>query len=156
MSGYLVVKTLHILSATLLFGTGLGTFFFMLMAVKSRNREAIKATAKTVVIADFIFTAPAVVFQLISGLVLMHYLNVPYTSTWFIWVIALFCFVGCLWLPVVWIQMQLSKIANAVDQGDLPPAFYCKAKLWERLGYPAGIAMLVIFYLMVFKPALYS
>jgi len=86
----------------------------------------------------------------------MRYLNIPYTSIWFLWVMGLFCFVGSLWLPVVWIQMQLSKMANAVTQGDLPEDFYKKAKLWERLGYPAGIAMLAIFYLMVFKPMLYA
>ena len=36
----------------------------------------------------------------------------------------------------------------------LPPLYWRYARWWEALGYPAFVAMAVVFYLMVNKPAL--
>lgn len=153
MLDYAFLKTLHIISATLLFGTGLGTFFFMIRACRSGNIEAIRVTAATVVIADTCFTAPAVVVQFVTGLALMHLLNISLWSTWFLVVIGLFCFVGALWLPVVAIQLRLRNIlAHHPAHLPLPATFQRQVRYWEALGYPAFSTMLVIFALMVYKP----
>ncbi len=153
MIDYNLLKTAHIISATLLFGTGLGTYFFMLRAVRSHNPEAIKVTAATVVLADWLFTTPAVAVQFVSGLLLMQQLHIAWTSTWALLVFALFCFVGALWLPVVWIQIRLRDMLAGLRPGEpLPATFLRRARLWELLGYPAFGAMILIFALMVYKP----
>lgn len=154
---YSFLKTLHILSSTLLFGTGLGTFFFMLKACRSGNVEALKITTQTVVTADFIFTTPAIFIQLITGYALMIRLGVPLTSIWFGLVASLFVFVGALWLPVVWLQLRMRKLLVNLPAGAAVPAEFTRlAYFWERMGYPAGIAMLLLFGLMVYKPFMFS
>lgn len=152
---YSTLKLIHILSATLLFGTGLGTFFFMVMAVRAGNVDALRVTSRTVVIADFVFTTPAVIVQFLTGIALMRTLGIPMASAWFGIVLALFVFVGCLWLPVVAIQIRLRNLLAELPPGaPLPEEFRCRVRLWERMGYPAGIAMMALFVMMVFKPFL--
>lgn len=150
---YSLLKTVHIISSTLLFGTGLGTFFFMVRATRSGNAEAVRVTAATVVLADWLFTTPAVVVQFITGLLLMHQLGVALTSVWFMVVLGLFCFVGALWLPVVWIQLQLRDMLRDVRPGDpLPARFVRLVRVWELMGYPAFGTVIGIFVIMVYKP----
>ncbi|OUS26518.1 hypothetical protein A9Q99_18490 [Gammaproteobacteria bacterium 45_16_T64] len=156
MLDYPSLKVIHILSSTLLFGTGLGTFFFMLMATRSGNVAAIKVTARTVVIADWLFTAPAVPIQLITGALLMNQLGFSFTSLWFISIMSLFIFVGCLWLPVVWIQIQMKNILRVLpDDAPLPSQFTAHMRRWTYMGYPAFGTVIVIFVLMIYKPGLH-
>jgi uncharacterized membrane protein len=143
----------HILSAVVVAGTGTGIAFFMFMANRSANVAAIAVTARHVVLADWIFTAPAVVLQFVSGVLLMHSLGYSFSSTWFLAVISLFIFIGICWIPVVMIQYKLKDLADAsLVNGALDPAFSKLMSLWTALGVPAFGAILVIFWLMVFKP----
>ena len=149
MDLYLGIKLLHILSATLLFGTGLGTAFFMFSAYRSGDARAWSRTAETVVRADAYFTTPAVVIQLLTGLWLTQRLGIPFASVWFAAVIGLFVLVGACWLPVVWIQIRLREELRA---GAGPDACRRLMRLWIALGVPAFLSVVVIFGLMVYKP----
>ncbi|RFA30839.1 hypothetical protein CAI21_04680 [Alkalilimnicola ehrlichii] len=150
---YNLLKTLHIISATLLFGTGLGTYFFMIRAARSGNTEALRVTSATVVLADWLFTTPAVIVQFATGLLLMELLGLSFTSTWFLVVMALSAFVGALWLPVVWMQIVLRNMLRELPEGaPLPPRFSRMVKVWEALGYPAFLSGPLVFALMVYKP----
>ncbi|BFM15467.1 DUF2269 family protein [Maricurvus nonylphenolicus] len=153
MDSYLVLKLLHILSAVVLAGTGTGIAFFMFMASRSSNTEAIAVTASHVVLADWLFTAPAVVVQFITGVLLMMKLGFSFTSPWFLVVISLFVFIGACWIPVVVIQYKLKQLADASrGRGEVTPEFKRLMRWWTLLGIPAFTAILVIFVLMVFKP----
>jgi len=153
MNLYLWIKLVHILSATVLFGTGMGTAFFMLKAYLSRNEQAMKITTETVVIADWLFTTPAVVVQLVTGLLLTTKLNIAYDSLWFISVMSLYAFVGLCWIPVVWIQIRIrNMIANGCDRSEYQKLM----RFWIALGVPAFSAVIAIFYLMVSKSGAYG
>lgn len=150
---YLWIKLLHILSAVIVMGTGTGIAFFMFVASRTNNVEAIAITTKHVVLADWLFTAPAVVTQFISGALLVYILGYSLTSAWVVSVLILFCLVGCLWLPVIKIQYGLKAEAQlSREQGSLTVRFKHLMKWWTILGIPAFTIMLGIFYLMVFKP----
>jgi uncharacterized membrane protein len=149
MELYLGIKLLHILSATILFGTGLGTAFFMFSAYKSNDSQAWRETAEAVVRADWYFTTPAVVVQLLSGLWLMDRVGIQFASVWFVAVIGLFALVGACWLPVVWLQIRLRDMLRA---GAEPDACKQLMRLWVALGVPAFLSVIVIFGLMVYKP----
>jgi uncharacterized membrane protein len=150
---FALLKMVHIFSAMLLFGTGLGTFFFMVMALRRPERRALQQTLRTVVLADFVFTSPAVVVQMVTGHLLMQALQVSPMSLWFWLVAGLFVLVGLLWLPVVWIQCHLRDLVLGLPDGAaLPEEFWRWARRWERMGYPAGVAMMVLLWLMVAKP----
>lgn len=148
MNEYLWIKLIHIISATLILGTGLGTAFFMLRAHLSQNTEAMKVTTQSVVLADWIFTAPAVVVQLLTGLWLTSQLGIPYGSVWFVSVLTLFIFVGVCWLPVVYIQIRIRDI---IRNGGTLHDYRSLMRIWTGLGVLAFASVLILFYLMVSK-----
>jgi len=155
MELYLVLRFVHIVSAAILFGTGLGIAFFMYMAVTGRNIAEIAATARLVVIADAIFTAVAVVVQPITGLWLALLVGYPLLSPWLVGTYILYAVAAAAWLPVVWIQMRLAEMAKrAYDQRVmLPPEFHRLFKIWFLLGWPGFLSVLGIYVLMVFRSA---
>lgn len=153
MEYYLVLKLIHILAAVVVTGTGAGIAFFMFMANRSNNPQAIYITAKHVVLADWVFTTPAVITQIISGILLMNMQGYSFSSPWFYWVIGLFVFIGICWLPVLRIQYKLRELANiSVEANEVTPEFKSLMRIWTLLGTPAFVAILGIFWLMVFKP----
>jgi len=155
MDTYLTLKLIHILAAVVVTGTGAGIAFFMFMANRSNNPQAIYVTAKNVILGDWIFTTPAVITQFVTGLLLMNKLGYSYSSNWFYSVIGLFVFIGICWLPVLRIQYQLKNIAaQSVNKNEVTPEFKRLMRIWTVLGMPAFSAILIIFYLMVFKPML--
>lgn len=153
MDSYLILKILHILSAVVVAGTGTGIAFFMFMANRSNNPEAIRVTAKHVILGDWIFTLPGVITLLVTGPLLMLKLGYSFSSPWFYWVIGLFVFVGLCWIPVLRIQYKLYELSKAVtNQNAISPEFKKLMRLWTAFGIAAFSAILVIFWLMVFKP----
>ena len=152
---YFWLKWIHILSSTLLLGTGLGIAFFMWMAHRSRDVHVIAATARVVVIADSCFTAPAVLIQLITGFWLLNLMGIPVTQFWVLAALVLFCVTGACWLPVVWLQMRARDLAiEAARAGNpLPDAYHRIMTWWFWLGWPAFASVIGIFWLMVRKPA---
>jgi uncharacterized membrane protein len=151
---YEILKTVHILSATVLFGTGLGTAWFMWRADRSGDAATIAATARNVVLADWLFTLPAIVVQPLSGAGLVQMAGYSPTETWLLWSYGLYFLAGACWLPVVWLQIRMRNLAmSAVAAGAPLPARYRRyARLWFVLGWPAFTAVILILYLMVAKP----
>ena len=153
MTAYLWIKLIHIVSATVLFGTGMGTAFFMLKAYLSDSDTAMLETSKHVVQADWLFTTPAVIVQLITGLWLTNYLSISLTSYWFVAVISLFVLVGACWIPVVWIQIRVSRL---LQEGANRDSYRTLMRVWIALGIPAFASVLALFFMMVSKYGAYS
>jgi uncharacterized membrane protein len=153
MDLYPWLKLIHILSATFLFGTGLGTAFFMWRADVSGDIQAIAVVARNVVRADFLFTLPSVIIQPVTGIWLLLLLQLPLTTPWVLYSLVLYGFVGCFWIPVVFIQMRAARVAEELARQGRPPDqhFRLLMRWWYGLGWPAFISVIVIFYLMVFK-----
>jgi uncharacterized membrane protein len=154
---YLVLKFAHVVGAAVIFGTGSGIAFFMLMAHRSGNAEFIARTARVVVLADMIFTATAVVLQPVTGYLLMHQTGVTFTDSWVAVSLTLYLVAGAFWLPVVWIQARLRDLAQmAADTGaPLPSSYYRLFRIWFLFGFPGFGAVLAILFLMIAKPVLY-
>jgi len=144
----------HILGATVLFGTGAGIAFFMLLAHLSRDPRVIAHVAGSVVIADTIFTATAVIAQPITGYALARLIGWPLTTGWIEWSLALYGVAGIFWLPVVWIQLHLRGLAeSAARKGTaLPARYHTLFTVWFACGFPAFFAVLAIIWLMSAKP----
>jgi uncharacterized membrane protein len=151
---YVVVKWLHILSSTFLFGTGIGSAWYMLFANVSRDVRAIAIVSKYVVIADWLFTATTAVIQPATGFYMAHLAGYPLHSRWIVWSVTLYVLAGACWLPVVWLQMRLRDLAAAAmrEGTDLPPLYWRYFFTWAALGVPAFIAFVFIFWFMVAKP----
>jgi uncharacterized membrane protein len=154
MTWLLLTKWLHIVSSTVLFGTGAGIAFFFVRAQRTRQPKIIAAVSREVVLADMIFTATAVVLQPVTGVALARMADYPLTAPWLVLSFALYGLVGCCWLPVVWLQTRMRDLAIGSAEHDLPlsAAYQRYYRWWLTLGCPAFIAVMVIFYLMVAKP----
>ncbi len=151
---YLIVKWLHILSSTLLFGTGLGSAFYMFLTSLTRDARAVAVVARYVVIADWIFTTPTIIIQPLTGAYMIHLVSFPWTSKWIVWSAGLYVLAGVCWLPVVWMQIRMRDMAQAaVANGtELPARYWQFMRWWVALGIVAFVALVVVFYLMVAKP----
>lgn len=151
---YVVVKWLHILSSTLLFGTGLGSAYYMFFASQTREPKVIATVAGLVVWADWIFTSTTIIFQPLSGLYMAHLAGMPRSSRWLVWSVILYLLTGVCWLPVVWMQIRMRDMARhaAGASQPLPAQYWRYLTAWTFLGIPAFLSLVVVFYLMVAKP----
>jgi uncharacterized membrane protein len=150
-----LLKLIHVLGASVLFGTGVGIAFFMLMAHRTGHAGVIAVTARFVVIADLIFTATAVVVQPVSGFALAWAIGLsPLREPWIVVSIAIYILVGLCWLPVVFIQMRMRDLANdaAINGKPLPDRYRRLFRIWFALGWPAFAGVIAIFVLMIWQP----
>jgi uncharacterized membrane protein len=148
------LKVVHIVSSTVLFGTGVGTAFHGLASNLRGDLRAIVTANKNVVLADWVFTTPAAIVQPATGVLLAQAEGFPVDTPWLLASVGLYLFVGACWLPVVWLQMRMARIAeDCLAQATPLPALYRRyLRWWFALGWPAFAAMLAIFWLMVAKP----
>ena len=151
---YLWVKWAHILSATVLLGTGLGIYYFKYRADRSGDLAVIAGVSRLTVTADWLFTAPAVVIQLVTGVWLVQLRGWSLMEGWVLASLVLYLLAGACWIPVVALQIRMRDIAQrCLTMGVALPAEYGHyRRLWTLLGWPAFAAILVIVYLMIFKP----
>jgi uncharacterized membrane protein len=152
---YLPLKWLHIVSSTVLFGTGLGTAFHFWYTMRTGSVAAVAASARATVLADWLFTLPAVILQPATGFALALIAGHPLGSPWIAASIGLYLVAGACWVPVVLIQLRMRDIAAACEREGraLDPEFHRLARRWFALGWPAFIALVVVFWLMAAKPA---
>lgn len=153
---YFLLKYLHLIGATVLLGTGAGIAFFMLMAHRTGEAATIAAVARIVVVADFLFTATAVVAQPLTGVALAWHVGYSLGEGWIVLSVLLYLFTGAFWLPVVWMQMRMRDLArSAAAKGTpLPRAYHRLFRTWFAFGFPAFAAVLAIFWLMITRPAI--
>jgi uncharacterized membrane protein len=153
---YLLLKMVHIIGAAVLLGTGAGIAFFMLVAHLRGDPREVAGVARTVVLADFLFTASAVILQPITGTWLAWSSGYSLREGWIAASIVLYLVVGAFWLPVVWMQMRMRDLAvQAVKTNSALPAEYNRLfRWWFAFGFPAFAAVLMIFWLMIARPAI--
>ncbi len=154
MTPYLALKAIHIVSSTVLFGTGLGTAFFKWIVDRAGSVVAIRVVGEKVVLADWLFTSPAIVIQAVTGITLARLVGFPLTHGWLAYAIGLYCLAGLCWLPVVSLQMRMRDLARDSEARgtSLPPEYWIFARVWFWLGVPAFLSVIVVFWLMVAKP----
>jgi uncharacterized membrane protein len=155
VTAYVALKAIHIISSTILFGTGLGTAFFKWAVDRSENVAAIRVVSERVVLADWLFTSPAIVIQAATGISLARLAGYPLTHGWVAYAIGLYLVAGLCWLPVVWLQMRMRDIARASEfsGASLDHRYWAYARTWFWLGVPAFLSLVVVFWLMVAKPS---
>lgn len=146
----------HVIGATVLFGTGAGIAFFMVLAHRTRDPKLIAHVAGTVVIADMLFTATAAVLQPVTGYLLARLIGWELTEGWIALSLLLYVFTGLFWLPVVGIQIRIRNLARAAiaERSELPAAYFRLYRIWFAFGFPAFFAVIGILWLMLNKPTI--
>ncbi|AZI36289.1 hypothetical protein NT2_04_00060 [Caenibius tardaugens NBRC 16725] len=157
MEAYLLVKWLHIVSSTVLFGFGAGTAWYLWNAHLTGDAALIAKVGRMVVKADWIFTGTSGVVQPASGLVLIKLAGYSLIEPWLLATYVLYVIAFACWVPVVWLQIKAQRLAQqAAESGTVLGADYRRAmRQWFVLGWPAFIGLTTVFWLMVAKPALW-
>jgi uncharacterized membrane protein len=155
MDPYLLAKTLHILSAMVLFGTGIGTAFQMVWAMRGDRAEVVAGVGAGVVAADWLFTLPAGIVQPLSGLWLAHLAGWSLTESWLLASSALYLLAFAAWVPVVRLQYRIRDLARAAGPGPVQPEARRLYRMWFALGWPGFGALVAVIWLMVSKPVLF-
>jgi uncharacterized membrane protein len=152
---YFVLKYLHVIGSMVILGTGAGIAFFMVMAHQSRDATFVARTARVVVLADFIFTATAIIAQPITGYLLLRETDMSLSQGWLVASLVLYGVAGAFWLPVIWMQMQMRDLAEgAAAAGESLPARYHRLfGWWLALGFPGFGSVMLIIWLMIAKPS---
>jgi uncharacterized membrane protein len=156
MDWTLLLRWLHVIGACVLLGTGAGIAFFALMAHRTGQAALIAHTLRIVVIADWVFTASAVIVQPITGYLLARAIGWPMSEGWILLSLALYVLTGAFWLPVVWMQARMQKLATeaATAGAPLPAAYHRLFRLWFAFGIPAFAAVLATIWLMLERPSI--
>jgi uncharacterized membrane protein len=127
------------------------------MSHRSGNVSAIAHATRITVLADWLFTTPAVIVQPLSGFGLMRLAGFPLTTPWLLSSVVLYLLAGACWLPVVALQLRVRDLSTRAlrDGTPLPPAYYRCMRWWFALGWPSFTAVLGAFWLMIAKPSLW-
>jgi uncharacterized membrane protein len=153
---FLLIKWVHIVSSTILFGTGLGTAVHMVLAHRSKDVRAIAVVARNVVNVDWCCTLPSGIVQPLSGAALIVLGGHDAASGWLLAAYALYAIAAVCWIVVVVLQRRMAHDAAAAARAGmavLPDRYDRDFRLWFILGWPAFFGLIAVFTLMVFKPA---
>jgi uncharacterized membrane protein len=150
---FLILKWVHILSAVVLLGAGLGSAFYVWRANRAGNLHAIRFVLKNVILADWLFTVPPIALLPVTGVWMMRIQGATFSDLW-IWLsLVLFVIAGLCWVPAAVLQYKMKALAeHALDKENLPATYWQYERLWFVLGVAAFPAVLLIFTLMIFKP----
>ena len=155
MDTFLLLKSVHILGATVLFGTGLGTAMHFWMTHRSGEVPAIAVAAANTVRADWWFTLTSGIVQPLTGAALIRLGGHDPFAPWLIAAYALYAVAGLCWIVVVRLQIRARDLARDAARRNqpLPPAYFRAMRAWYALGWPAFLALIAVFWLMVAKPS---
>ena len=146
---YHILKLIHIVSATLMIGAVIGSAFYLFLSYKRYQASTLKDVLKLVVMADSVFTAPSIIIQFITGMMLSSMLSLTSTD-WFLIVMGVSGLILVMWLRAAFLQIKLRKILE--KENEITPEFHHLMKVWFYLGVPSFLGALYLYYLMVYKP----
>ena len=148
------LKIMHVISAAVLFATGIGTAFYMLYANFQKDIQLIAEVTRQVVIADALFTGISGIIQPATGFAMVYLKGYSLLSLWLLGSIIGYGVAGACWLPVVYLQIRCRDLAFTAlnTRTPLPPLYYRYFKSWCLLGIPAFLALTVTFFLMTNRP----
>jgi uncharacterized membrane protein len=151
---YAWIKIIHVISAAVLFGTGMGTAFYMFYVNRQKDIRLIAMATKQVVFVDWVFTGTSGVIQFFSGMWLIYLKGYSPTALWLMGAMIGYVIASACWVPVVYLQIRCRDLAfealkNNTSLNEKYDRYY---KIWWILGIPAFLSLMVVFYLMANRP----
>lgn len=123
-------------------------------AHRTGNAGTIAAVARIVVVADFLFTATAVLMQAITGVALAWNVGYALNQGWIVLSLVLYVVTGLFWLPVVWMPVKMRELARTADarKQPLPRQYHRLFRTWFVFSFPAFASVAGIPWLMIARP----
>ena len=155
MTLYSWLEWLHILSAIVLFGSAIAIAWFKWSGDRTGDVHAIHTINQQVRAAGWIFTAPTLILQPVTGIILAVQSNRSLAEDWIAGSLVLYAVAAGCWTYGVRMQSRMLALsaATAVEEGRPLPAQYATVARWWRGLHIAMLAsFLAILWIMVFKP----
>ena len=154
MELYLLIKWMHIVSSTILFGFGAGTAWYFWSAHLTGDPAIVTRVGRMVIQADWIFTGTSGIVQPLSGLLLVHFGGYSLLEPWLVATYGLYVLTFMCWILVVRLQIRAQRLAQSALEKGMPlcASYQRTMRLWFALGWPAFIALMGVFWLMVARP----
>ncbi len=151
-----LLKWVHIVSSTLLFGAALGSSIHYWLAHTTQEVRTIASVMRTVVAMDWWVVTTTGLIQPASGILLVQANGHSFSEPWLLVTYALYTIVSLIWFYVAWLQIRCRNMARAASTWDaLPIEYHRSMQRWLWCAGTAFVLALVIFWLMVSKPALW-
>ncbi|MCB1597769.1 MAG: DUF2269 domain-containing protein, partial [Gammaproteobacteria bacterium] len=154
-----LIRLIHVVSSALMFGVGIGAFWFVRASLRSADVAAIAVNIRNAVRAEWFIAGPVAVIQPATGYLLMLQLDYSLRSRWFLAFLILYILAGmfCVYLLKAELGMRAlaaASLASPRAATPLPPQFHTLARRWQYLALGSIAGVLAIFWLMVFRPGL--
>lgn len=149
---FILLKYVHVISAIVAVGANVTYGIWIVRA--SRWPENLPFTLQGIKFIDDKIANPAYVMLLITGLAMMHFAQIPLSTSWLLVSMALYVLVVLLGL-LGYTRTLRRQIEVLVAQGAGSPAYRAIARRGHRFGASIGVLVLAIVFLMVVKPALW-
>lgn len=150
---YLLLKWLHVLAAAVAFGANVT--YGIWLARATRSPEALPFTLRGIKLIDDRIANPAYVLLLITGLLMVFSIRLPLTTPWLLTALILYVLVVLVGLlgftPTLGRQIQFLD-----SEGVNSHNYQAFARRATILGVILGILVIIIVFLMVVKPGLWS
>jgi uncharacterized membrane protein len=154
---FLWFKLVHIVAVIVFLGNITIGIFWKGIADRSRDPRIIAHTLRGIILADRLFTIPAIFVIVAGGVATAIAEQIPILATgWILWAIILFVISGLAFAPVSWLQRDLESLASEGERsGTLDAAKYERLSgQWNVWGMIALLAPVGAVALMVLKPVL--
>ena len=152
-----ILLALHILAAVVFVGNIITAAFWKVRADRSGNLETIAITARSLLQADYVFTAPGIVVLLVTGIWMVGLRDwAGFQEPWLGVSFGLLIITGIIWLAVLLPQQRrMVRLAQeGADAGALGPEYRRASRIWSMFGGVATLLPVLILFLMVLKPGL--
>ena len=154
---YLGLKFIHVLAVIIFIGNISVGILWRTIGDGIRDPRIIAHTMKGILLADKLFTIPAIVVLLLAGFATAGIGHLPILGTgWILWSLILFIVSGVAFGPVARSQRQMLAVAQAaLTSGVMNWDDYARyARVWTVAGTIALVLPLIAVAFMVIKPAL--
>lgn len=155
-TGYLVMKTIHLLAVVLFLGNVTIGVFWKLYGDRSGDPRIMAHTMAGIIRADHWFTIPAAILLVVFGFGAAGSGHISLGSPWIVWSIVLVV-ISALAFAIKLGPLQKRMLAVARDASDgsgFDNAAYARlSRSWTLWGTVATVAPIIALVLMVLKPA---
>lgn len=154
---FLWLKLIHIVAVIVFLGNISIGIFWKTVADRSGDPRIMAHTVRNIILADRLFTIPAIVLIIAAGVATAMAEQIPILSTgWILWAIILFVISGVAFGPIASSQRALAAVADeGAKSGALNKERYdAISATWNLWGTIALLAPLGAVALMVLKPHL--
>jgi uncharacterized membrane protein len=144
-----------VLAAGAMFGCWLTLALFMLFAHRSGNTSVVALTARFVIRVEKLVMIAAVALQPISGFLLGWAIGLsPSDEPWIAWSLVLYGLAVAAWFAALLIEIRIRDLTHdaALKGMPLPDNYGGLFRIYAALVWPALLALVAIFVLMVWQP----